>query len=186
MPPAFNLSQDQTLQFNACYCFLFFRIGRSLNVLTSSSHLSPKEKTLKTYLNTSVRLDTFASRQRLRRNTATLLSKTPSAHTYRLLVFKEYSPKPPRSDSFQTRRFLVAAVAAQKRDYVLRLAFRQQVFYSTPTFRFAATPVLLGFAASSLAPRLTHFLTPLRLIEKRRNGILVPVSSSRKGFAKRI
>jgi len=23
MPPAFNLSQDQTLQFNACYCFRF-------------------------------------------------------------------------------------------------------------------------------------------------------------------
>ena len=91
MPPAFNLSQDQTLQFNACYCFLFLRIGRSLNVLTSSSHPPVTRKTLKTYLNTSVRLDTFASRQHLLRNTTTLLSKAPSAHTYRLLVFKEHS-----------------------------------------------------------------------------------------------
>jgi hypothetical protein len=41
-----------------------------------------------------VRLDTFASRQHLLRNTTTLLSKTPSAHTYRLLVFKEHSHKP--------------------------------------------------------------------------------------------
>src|SRR5580700_9476468 len=88
MPPAFNLSQDQTLQFNACYCFLFLRIGRSLNVLTSSSHLLPKEKTLKTYLNTSVRLDTFAYTINPKINRSV---RTPSAHTYRLLVFKEHS-----------------------------------------------------------------------------------------------
>src|SRR3981189_2586205 len=93
MPPAFNLSQDQTLQFNACYCFLFLRIGRSLNVLTSSSHPPVARKTLKTYLNTSVRLDTFASRQRSEEHRHTP-SKTPSAHTYRLLVFKEQAPKP--------------------------------------------------------------------------------------------
>src|SRR5579863_6030122 len=114
MPPAFNLSQDQTLQFNACYCFLFLRIGRSLNVLTSSSHLLPKEKTLKTYLNTSVRLDTFASRQHLLRNTTTIQSQAPSAHTYRLLVFKEHS-HPPQNPNLQNRRFRVAASAAQKR-----------------------------------------------------------------------
>src|ERR1700712_2363578 len=100
MPPAFNLSQDQTLQFNACYCFLFLRIGRSLNVLTSSSHLSVSRKTLKTYLNTSVRLDTFASRQHLLRNTTTIQSQAPSAHTYRLLVFKERSLKAPFAAGF--------------------------------------------------------------------------------------
>src|ERR1700722_8638682 len=97
MPPAFNLSQDQTLQFNACYCFLFLRIGRSLNVLTSSSHLPVARKTLKTYLNTSVRLDTFASRQHPEGHHHAQ-SKTPSAHTYRLLVFKEHSRQPQNSN----------------------------------------------------------------------------------------
>ena len=152
MPPAFNLSQDQTLQFNACYCFLFLRIGRSLNVLTSSSHLTFARKTLKTYLNTSVRLDTFASRQHLPSYPGKhhhAQSKTPSAHTYRLLVFKEHSLHTAASQPSEPCRFRVAASAAQKRDYVVRFAFRQQVFYSTPTFRFAAKPVLLGSAASS-------------------------------------
>jgi hypothetical protein len=70
------------------------RIGRSLNVLTSSSHLPVARKTLKTYLNTSVRLDTFASRQHLPGNPRKhhhAQSQAPSAHTYRLLVFKEHS-----------------------------------------------------------------------------------------------
>ena len=121
MPPAFNLSQDQTLQFNACYCFLFLRIGRSLNVLTSSSHLPVARKTLKTYLNTSVRLDTFASRQRLRRNTTTLLSKTPSAHTYRLLVFKEHSRQPHSSNPQNPAAF--ASLHLQHRNEIMKNLF---------------------------------------------------------------
>jgi hypothetical protein len=128
------------------------RIGRSLNVLTSSSHLPVARKTLKTYLNTSVRLDTFASRQHLPGNPRKhhhAQSQAPSAHTYRLLVFKEQSLPTAESQPSEPHRFRVAASAAQKRDYVLRFAFRQQVFYSTPTFRFAAKPVLLGSAASS-------------------------------------
>jgi hypothetical protein len=40
MPPAFNLSQDQTLQFNLCFLTLlsepFYRLGRSLKILTRS------------------------------------------------------------------------------------------------------------------------------------------------------
>src|ERR1700679_2531102 len=114
MPPAFNLSQDQTLQFNTCYCFLFFRIGRSLNVLTSSSHLSISEKTLKTYLNTSVRLDTFAQdhfTQKALRSPHKIARALPlsSAHTYRLLVVKEHRQTGPVSKHyhrFNTTRFL--------------------------------------------------------------------------------
>jgi hypothetical protein len=114
MPPAFNLSQDQTLQFNTCYCFLFLRIGRSLNVLTSSSHLSPKEKTLKTYLNTSVRLDTFAYTINPKINRSV---RTPSAHTYRLLVFKEHSLK--TSAPFIWRFLLFASLHLQQRNEIM-------------------------------------------------------------------
>ena len=131
MPPAFNLSQDQTLQFNACYCFLFLRIGRSLNVLTSSSHLPFYRKTLKTYLNTSVRLDTFASRQHLPSYPGKhhhAQSQAPSAHTYRLLVFKEHSLHTAQSQPSEPCRFRVAASAAQKRDYEESFSPCQQVF----------------------------------------------------------
>jgi len=56
------------------------RIGRSLNVLTSSSHLPVARKTLKTYLNTSVRLDTFASRQRSEEHHHTPKQNTKRPH----------------------------------------------------------------------------------------------------------
>jgi hypothetical protein len=120
------------------------------------------------------------------KNTTTPQSKTPSAHTYRLLVFKEHSPKPQHPLPPDPAAF--ASLLLQHRNEIMSRASRfvNRFFYSTPTFRFAAKPVLLGSAASSIAPRCTHFLTSLRLIEKRRNGILVPVSASRKGFAKRI
>src|ERR1700712_5290807 len=118
MPPAFNLSQDQTLQFNACYCFLFLRIGRSLNVLTSSAYLSISGKTLKTYLNTSVRLDTFASCSSPKTRTAS----PSSAHTYRLLVFKEHShepaPTPSVAYSTQTSALRSASLHQQQRNEI--------------------------------------------------------------------
>src|ERR1700712_58046 len=116
MPPAFNLSQDQTLQFNHCYCFLFFRIGRSLNVLTSSSHLSVSQKTLKTYLNTSVRLDTFAFPYPVRRQ------NTASAHQAPTLIgcwflknirLKPHRPKPPR------RCLFLASLRSQQRNEIM-------------------------------------------------------------------
>ena len=49
MPPAFNLSQDQTLQFNSCYLWSFLisaslEAGRSLKILTS--HLLCLTKTV--------------------------------------------------------------------------------------------------------------------------------------------
>src|SRR5260370_27148788 len=111
MSPAFNLSQEQTLQFNACYCFLFLRIGRSLNVLTSSSHLPVAQKTLKSYLNTSVRLDTFASRQRSEEPHHTPKQNTKRPHLS-AVSFKRTFAKPAASTPSGPRRFRVAASAA--------------------------------------------------------------------------
>ncbi|WP_235028176.1 hypothetical protein, partial [Caballeronia choica] len=54
-----------------------------------------------------------------------------SAHTYRLLVFKEHSQNPPEPVSRRSTGalpFCVAASAAEKRDYEQRFAIRQQVF----------------------------------------------------------
>jgi hypothetical protein len=189
MPPAFNLSQDQTLQFNACYCFLFLRIGRSLNVLTSSSHLPVARKTLKTYLNTSVRLDTFAS---VPDPKVQYRDRTPSAHTYRLLVFKEHSLKSSAPTS-QPRRFLiyrVAACAAEKRDYVAHFVFRQQFFYRfvTPASRPTGLacrpliPVLPGFRTYRDRSKHPALLTSLRLVLKRRGRILVTLLHARKDY----
>ena len=120
-----------------------------------------------------MRLDTFASRQHLRRNTTTLLSKTPSAHTYRLLVFKEHSLPTAASQPSEPCRFRVAASAAQKRDYVVRFAFRQQVFYSTPDFpiRCEARPAwLCGILFSDTRPALSHFPSPLREAKERNSS----------------
>ncbi|MEC5409996.1 hypothetical protein VOM14_31185, partial [Paraburkholderia sp. MPAMCS5] len=75
-----------------------------------------------------VRLDTFAWQQ---------IPKNPpprhasSAHTYRLLVFKDHSltsrrpPQPPGTASF-----CVAASAAEKRDYEDSFSFRQLHFFA--------------------------------------------------------
>ena len=130
MPPAFNLSQDQTLQFNSCYCFLFSRIGRSLNVLTSSSHLPVSQKTLKTYLNTSVRLDTFAHShftQKALRSPHKIARALPlsSAHTYRLLVVKEHSPNRHRLEAFPPlpNRPLFASLLVQHRNEIMKNLF---------------------------------------------------------------
>jgi len=173
------------------------RIGRSLNVLTSSSHLPFYRKTLKTYLNTSVRLDTFASRQHLPSYPGKhhhAQSQTPSAHTYRLLVFKEHSLPTARSLPSEPCRFRVAASAAQKRDYVVRFAFRQQVFYrfvtniisTTWTFQFRRSTALLGSPATEIEQLTPLLPASLRLIQKRRGRILVPPQMLRKGFVKRI
>jgi len=121
------------------------RIGRSLNVLTSSSHLPVTRKTLKTYLNTSVRLDTFASRQHLLRNTTTLLSKTPSAHTYRLLVFKEHSHKPHDPNPQNPAAF--ASLLLQHRNEIMKNLFllvNKFVSVCFQTYRLWRPPVSLA------------------------------------------
>ena len=128
------------------------------------------------------------------KNTTTLQSKTPSAHTYRLLVFKEHSPKPQNPKPLRPRRFRVAASAAQKRDYVVRFAFRQQVFYRIVTNFISQPPGpsipcerrpawLSSYRNRTANPQLP---ASLRLIQKRRGRILVGASELRKGFVKRI
>ena len=72
MPPAFNLSQDQTLQFNLC-------------------KLSSK-LTWKNQFHVSIRVFLFA-----RHHITYAMQRrppTPNAHTYRLLIFKEQAATP--------------------------------------------------------------------------------------------
>jgi hypothetical protein len=71
MPPAFNLSQDQTLQFNHC------------KVLTRLTLLRYVVRALHVLLETSARKRTGPG--------------TPSAHTYRLYIVKERFTGPPQS-----------------------------------------------------------------------------------------
>jgi hypothetical protein len=77
MPPAFNLSQDQTLQFNLCFPDIAAE-GRSLKILT----------------NLLAKI-TFISCERLMLYILSCLNRssghiTSNAHTYRLLIVKEF------------------------------------------------------------------------------------------------
>ncbi|WP_218827291.1 hypothetical protein, partial [Caballeronia sordidicola] len=97
----------------------------------------------------------------------------PSAHTYRLLVFKEHSLPTARSLPSEPCRFRVAASAAQKRDYVVRFAFRQQVFLLNPDFpiRCEARPAwLCGILSSATLTALSHFPSPLREAKERNSS----------------
>ncbi|WP_222946819.1 hypothetical protein, partial [Caballeronia sp. EK] len=90
--------------------------GRSLNVLTMIVHLKDEKPSSDTSCET---LDTFAccpSPERLKPHSLS------SAHTYRLLVFKEHIARalPPQLPS------CVAASAAEKRDYEQRFGSCQQ------------------------------------------------------------
>jgi hypothetical protein len=83
MPPAFNLSQDQTLQFNLCLMssrtwFRFTGTGRSLKILTGS--------VLRQILYFFVSTSMYKVIRHGFRHADALPS---SAHTYRLLIFKE-------------------------------------------------------------------------------------------------
>src|SRR5215469_6721503 len=92
--------------------------------------LTPEEITGKPSFHYCVRLDTFALRQTPKNPSPRSAS---SAHTYRLLVFKDQSrtsqrpPQPPGTASF-----CVAASAAEKRDYGDFPLRRQQVFQDLP------------------------------------------------------
>src|ERR1700710_949619 len=112
MPPAFNLSQDQTLQFNLCF----------VPSLAGSCEPSLTQNTDSCVL---ANLSVFLLREHLLYNLSIpayqVRRRTPSsAHTYRLLVFKELQ--------FVLRRPLMGrgcealcSSAAERQDYA---AFR--------------------------------------------------------------
>src|SRR3954469_10268532 len=128
MPPAFNLSQDQTLQFKPVTVFGLFRT-RSLTQRTDEvfNHLSMAKPSF----HYCVRLDTFASRPAPEKTPQPGARRASSAHTYRLLVFKDRfahftAPTQPPG----TASFCVAASAAEKRDYEDSLSVRQPHFFA--------------------------------------------------------
>ena len=90
MPPAFNLSQDQTLQFNLC-------------------KLSSK-LTWKNQFHVSIRVFLFA-----KHHIAYAMQRrppTPNAHTYRLLIFKERATNTIRPLELHADRKTVSFVAS--------------------------------------------------------------------------
>ena len=90
MPPAFNLSQDQTLQFNLC-------------------KLSSK-LTWKNQFHVSIRVFLFA-----KHHIAYATQRrppTPNAHTYRLLIFKERAANTIRPFGLDADRKTVSFVAS--------------------------------------------------------------------------
>ena len=100
MPPAFNLSQDQTLQFNLC-------------------KLSSK-LTWKNQFHVSIRVFLFA-----KHHIACAMQRrppTPNAHTYRLLIFKERAANTIRPLGLHADRKTVSFVASlcqQRRDGIM-------------------------------------------------------------------
>ena len=80
MPPAFNLSQDQTLQFNLCFVpFLAGSEEPSLTQNTDRNVLANLPIFLREHL-INLKFPTMPKHR----------CRTPlSAHTYRLLIFKE-------------------------------------------------------------------------------------------------
>ena len=82
MPPAFNLSQDQTLQFNLCYFALLqapsLLMGRSLKKLTGHYFRSA-------YFIISCEHLIF----KVLRQSEDQRCTSSNAHTYRLLIVKE-------------------------------------------------------------------------------------------------
>ena len=105
MPPAFNLSQDQTLQFNLC-------------------KLSSK-LTWKNQFHVSIRVFLFA------RHHITYAMQhrppTPNAHTYRLLIFKERATNTIRPLGLHADRKTVSFVASlcqQRRSGIMGMSDR--------------------------------------------------------------
>ena len=102
MPPAFNLSQDQTLQFNLC-------------------KLSSK-LTWKNQFHVSIRVFLFA-----KHHIAYATQRrppTPNAHTYRLLIFKERAANTIRPLGLHADRKTVSFVASlcqQRRNGIMEI-----------------------------------------------------------------
>ena len=128
------------------------------------------------------------------KNTTTLQSKTPSAHTYRLLVFKEHSPKPQHPLPPDPAAF--ASLLLQHRNEIMSCASRfvNRFFYRIVTSFISQPPGpsipcegrpawLSSYRNRTANPQLP---ASLRLIQKRRGRILVGASGLRKGFVKRM
>ena len=124
MPPAFNLSQDQTLQFNLCYfavlpALLLLR-GRSLKILTGHYFRSA-------YFITSCEHLIFFKY----RGTEAPRALPSNVHTYRLLIFKELGSR--------RGRYCVAnksfCLSAKKEEYESFRPFRQPSFSSRFTLQ---------------------------------------------------
>ena len=127
MPPAFNLSQDQTLQFNLCWlAFLPYPFrDRSLKILTRSVLANFPIFTSCEHFNVlSIQISSKASLHRT----------SSSAHTYRLLVVKEPGLARSIRRTLRCLNYFVAAVksfclsAAEKRDYEASFFLRQLLF----------------------------------------------------------
>src|SRR5688500_3947304 len=111
MPPAFNLSQDQTLQFNLCFSGIAAG-GRSLKILTNH----PK-------------MITFILCEHLMLYVLSFGTEVPgtssNAHTYRLLIVKEFFAfQRCRRPGWPGDKSLCLS-AAEKRYYAMFRAIRQ-------------------------------------------------------------
>src|SRR5579872_2623307 len=84
MPPAFNLSQDQTLQFNLCFVTLL-SVSFETSLTQNTDRPVPKNSPILLLCEHLINLK-FPIRFTSNRRTP------PSAHTYRLLIFKEPCP----------------------------------------------------------------------------------------------
>jgi hypothetical protein len=100
MPPAFNLSQDQTLQFNLCYLpsLAGSKNRRSLKILTGQLPIPEKLS----YFSSVRAFDTCSCN-----DIAATAAPPSNAHTYRLLVVKELALLVPSKRCVQ-RLFLVS------------------------------------------------------------------------------
>jgi hypothetical protein len=149
MPPAFNLSQDQTLQFKPVTVF-----GSVEPV--AHSKLTGYELLHKPDLLSCETLDTFAFA-----NPERFAASPSSAHTYRLLVVKDRIACRTGFHYYRTVSFRVAASAAEKRDYEELSLRRQQVFLTSSPAGIAAKPCPLW---------LPVFRTPVAGSAKDRNS----------------
>ena len=124
MPPAFNLSQDQTLQFNLCFVPLL--AGSEEPSLTQNTdRISSCELT---YIFCE-HLIFKVLRHRLKQH-----RRTPSsAHTYRLLIVKEPACTP-RFTGIRCAIESFCSSAAKKRNYVLFQETRQAIFRTSLNF----------------------------------------------------
>src|SRR5450830_160604 len=150
MPPAFNLSQDQTLQFNLC--FSDTAIGGHLLKNTDDSIFRWSRFN---YLCRRLLLY-FEHRDR------SLGHITSNAHTYRLLIVKEFCPEALAAGlATPTNR----CVCQQQRDEIMRCFVQIVNPFDSGAWRFHLSPLRFVFHATprqgqnySKAPRSRQVL----------------------------